>query len=100
MLKTKHCISILFGLAACAAMAGSTNELPKFDEVYQLLRAHLNGATEADLNRAAVEGLLSELKSGAMLVGDAATATESLPATTALGKSMIYDDSFAYLRVL
>jgi C-terminal processing protease CtpA/Prc len=81
-------------------MAGSTNELPKFDEVYQLLRAHLNGATEADLNRAAVEGLLAELKSGAMLVGDAATATESLPATTALGKSMIYDDSFAYLRVL
>ena len=99
MLKIKQCVSILFCVAACAVMAGSTNELPKFDEVYQLLRAHLNGATEADLNRAAVEGLLAELKSGAMLVGGAA-ATESLPAASALGKSMVFDDSFAYLRVL
>jgi hypothetical protein len=99
MLKIKHGVSILFCVAAGAVMAGSTNELPKFDEVYQLLRAHLNGATEADLNRAAVEGLLAELKSGAMLVGGAA-ATESLPAASALGQSVIYDDSFACFRVL
>ena len=71
-LKIKHCVSILFCLAACAGWAGSTNQLPQFDEVYQLLRAHLNGASEADLNRAAVEGLLDQLKSSAMLVGGAA----------------------------
>ena len=98
-LKIIHCFSIFFGLAACAAVAGSTNELPKFDEVYQLLRAHLNGSSEADLNRAAVEGLLAQLKSGAMLVGGGA-AGEEAPAPSTLGKSIIYDDSFAYLRVL
>jgi C-terminal processing protease CtpA/Prc len=98
-LKIKHCVSILFSLAACAAVAGSTNELPKFDEVYQLLRAHLNGASEADLNRAAVEGLLAQLKSGAMLVG-AAAAGEEAPAASTLGKSIIYDEAYAYFRVL
>ena len=79
-------------------MAGPTNEWPKFDEVYQLLRAHLKGASEGDLNRAAVEGLLAQLKSGAMLVGGAAGA--EAPAASALGKSMVYDDSYAYFRVL
>ncbi len=86
-------------MAAGAAVGGSTNELPKFDEIYQLLRAHLNGASEADLNRAAVKGLLAQLKSGAMLVG-AAAAGEEAPAPSTLGKSVIYDDSYAYFRVL
>ena len=88
---------MLFCLAACAGWASSTNELPKFDEVYQLLRANLNGSSEADLNRAAVEGLLARLKTGAMLVGGPGEAT---PAPTTLGKTIVYDDSFAYFRVL
>jgi hypothetical protein len=86
-------------MAACAVMAGSTNEPPKFDEVYQLLRAHLNGANDAELNRAAVEGLLAELKSSAMLVG-AAEAAGPAPAASPLGKSIVYDDSYACFRVL
>ncbi|MGA2556156.1 MAG: S41 family peptidase [Verrucomicrobiota bacterium] len=98
-MKIKYCVWILCGLAAGAAVAGPTNEWPKFDEVYQLLRAHLNGASEAELNRAAVEGLLAQLKSGAMLAGGGAAGEES-PAPSALGKSMVYDDSYAYFRVL
>ena len=98
-LKIKHCVSMAFCLAACAGWAGSTNALPKFDEVYQLLRAHLKGASEADLNRAAVEGLLEQLKSGAMLAGGGA-AGEETPAASTLGKSIIYDDAYAYFRVL
>lgn len=86
-------------LAACAGRAASTNDLPKFDEVYQLLRANLNGASEADLNRAAVEGLLDQLKSSAMLAGEAAPGAEA-SAVSPLGKSIVYDDSFAYFRVL
>ena len=96
---TKLCVSIVCCLAACAGWAGSTNEWPKFDEVYQLLRANLNGASEADLNRAAVEGLLDQLKSGAMLAGGGADGGETA-AHPALGKSMIYDDCYAYFRVL
>ena len=98
-LKIKHSVSILFCLAACAGWAGSTNDPPKFDEVYQLLRAHLNGASESDLNRAAVEGLLDQLKSSAMLAGGAAAGGEA-PAASPLGQSIVYDDSFAYFRVL
>jgi len=97
-LKIIHCVSILFSLAACAGLAGPANDPPKFDEVYQLLRTNLNGLSEADLNRAAVEGLLAQLKSGAMLVAPGAAGEEA--ATPALGKSVIYDDSYAYFRVL
>ena len=89
----------MFCLAACAGWAGSTNDLPKFDEVYQLLRANLNGASEADLNRAAVEGLLDQLKSGAMLAGGPASGREAR-AASALGQPIVYDDSFAYFPVL
>jgi hypothetical protein len=98
-LNIKLCLSILFCLAACAGRAGSTNELPKFDEVWQLLRANLNGSSEADLNRAAVLGLLDQLKSGAMLAGAARDGEGAAPAAT-LGQSVIYDDSYACLRVL
>jgi hypothetical protein len=98
-LKIKHSVSILFCLAACAGWAASTNDLPKFDEVYQLLRANLTGASDADLNRAAVRGLLDQLKSSAMLASGPAD-VEPAPAAPALGKPIIYDDSFAYFRVL
>ena len=98
-LKIKHCASILFCLAACAGWAGPANDPPQFDEVYLLLRAHLNGTSEADLNRAAVDGLLAQLKSSAMLIGPA-PAGEAAPADSALGDSIIYDDSYAYFRVL
>jgi hypothetical protein len=98
-LKIKHSVSILFCLAACAGWAASTNDTPKFDEIFQLLRANLNGASEADLNRAAVEGLLDQLKSSAMLTGGAVDAGAA-SAVSPLGKSIVYDDSFAYFRVL
>jgi hypothetical protein len=98
-LKIKHCVWILFCLAACAGWAAPANDPPQFDEVYQLLRAHLDGTSEADLNRAAVDGLLAQLKSSAMLIGPA-PAGEAAPADSALGNSIIYDDSYAYFRVL
>jgi C-terminal processing protease CtpA/Prc len=98
-LKIKLCVSILLALAACAGRAGSTNDPPRLDEVYQLLRANLNGSTEADLNRAAVEGLLAQLKSSAMLLSAPASGEEAAPAPL-LGKPLIYDDSYAYIPVL
>ena len=88
----------MISLAAGAGFASSTNELPKFDEVYQLLRANLNGVSDADLNRAAVQGLLAQFQSSAMLVGSPAADTS--PAADPLGKTAIYDDSYAYFRVL
>jgi hypothetical protein len=96
-LRITYFITLWLGLAAGAGFAGGTNDLPPFDEVNQLLRAHLKGASEADLNRAAVQGLLTEFNSSAMLVGG--EATES-PPVAPLGKSAIYDNAYAYFRVL
>src|SRR5213082_1308846 len=42
----------------------ATNEAPDFKEVYELLRANLAGTDEAGLNRAAVQGLLTQLAPG------------------------------------
>jgi C-terminal processing protease CtpA/Prc len=95
----KFLIPLGLWLAAGAAFAAATNDLPKFDEVYQLLRANLNGTSEADLNRAAVRGLLAQLSSDAMLVGVAEAGGET-PDSPPLGKSIIYDNSYAYFRVL
>lgn len=96
-MKIKPFIALALWLPACAVLA-DTNDLPKFDEVYQLLRSNLNHTTEADLNAAAVRGLLSQLSSNAMLVG-ADVATGDSAAARPLGKSLIYDEYYAYFRV-
>jgi len=83
-------------MASGAAWAGSTNELPKYDEVFQLLRTNLNGVSDAELNSAGVQGLLARFQTSAMLVdSDAALSGHSAP----LDKALIYDDSYAYFRV-
>jgi hypothetical protein len=97
-LKIKLSIALALCLPACAALADVTNDLPKFDEVYQLLRSNLKNTSETALNDAAVRGLLSQLSSNAMLVG--AEAGDGASASShRLSKSLIYDDSYVYLRV-
>ena len=103
-----------FLVAASAGFAATTNEikldnarsenvaklpvpehLPKFDELYQLLRTNLGGVTETDLDRAVVKGLLNQLQSQVTLVGG----TSNSPAASAgVSKAIIYDNSFAYFR--
>lgn len=95
----KFLLTLGLWLAAGAAFAAATNDLPQFDEVYQLLRSNLNGISEADLNRAAVRGLLAQLSADAMLLGGAEAAGET-PDSPPLGKSIICDNSYAYFRVL
>lgn len=112
-------LAILISMAASAAWASSTNELPqydgvnqpdgsasgpyqrnelpKYDEIYQLLRAHLNGVSDAELNNAAVQGLLDHFQSSAMLVDNGAAVTSD--STAPLEKALVYDDSYAYIRV-
>ena len=90
----KFLITLGWWLAAGPAFAAATNDLPQFDEVYQLLRSNLNGISQADLNRAAVRGLLAQLSADAMLVGGAEAAGET-PDSPPLGKSIIYDNSYA-----
>jgi len=79
---------------ACAAPAGVP---PNLDEVYQLLRSNLDGVSQANLDRAAVKGLLEQLPGQVMLEESNSAAIP--PASDTLGKIALYDDSYAYVRI-
>src|SRR5579885_1253833 len=95
----------IFGAATAALLAlpatghaeVGTNSTPSFKEVYDLIREHLAGETEADLNRDAVQGLLQQLHSKVSLVANqtSPTATSDAPV---LVKSALYEGPVAYLR--
>jgi len=75
-------------------VAGAENP-PDFDEVRGLVREHLAGTSDSDLNRASVEGLLNSLRGKVRLVGtDAPT-----PTNAAITKVTIIDDHIACLRI-
>ena len=85
--------SLLLAGGGLSARADSTNA-PDFKEVYQLLLAHLPGATDDALNQTAVAGLLAQLPGRAEILGDTAPAGNLPPV-----KAAIIDQSVAYLRV-
>ena len=90
------------GLAAALAWpaAGRAAEAntPDFKEVYDLIRSHLAGESEADLDQSAVRGLLTELHSKVALVNDG-TGTNATPTGPLVAKSALFDGPVAYLRV-
>lgn len=78
--------------------AASTNAAPDFQEVYELLRSHLTGVSEAELNRATVEGLLTNLRGKVSLL--AADGSSGEKATGPLvTRTMLLEGDAAYLRV-
>jgi hypothetical protein len=83
----------------CAWGADTTNSAPDFKEVYDLLRTNLTGATDDNLNRAAIAGLLSRFPGKVSLVGGAADGAANPQGGTALSKSAIIENSVAYLRI-
>ena len=54
----------------CVWGADTTNPAPDFKEVYDLLRTNLTGATDENLNRAAVQGLVSQFPGKVSLVAE------------------------------
>jgi hypothetical protein len=71
---------------------------PDFKEVYDLVRAHLAGESEARLNEAAVQGLLSKLSPRVALVtnGSAAMVASEVPPVS---KSSVFEGDILYVRV-
>src|ERR1035437_5044181 len=65
-------------------------QAPEFKEVYDLIRAHLAGTSEAQLNQAAVGALVSGLAPRVSLVTNAAAASVA-GATPLVIKSSVYD---------
>jgi C-terminal processing protease CtpA/Prc len=91
------CGLLVFSGAQTRAI-GQTHEAPDFKEVYDLIREHLGGATESDLNRAAVQGLTSALAPRVSLVTNG-PADEASGSGELLLKSSLYDGDIAYLRI-
>src|ERR1700722_16354338 len=76
----------------------ATNAVPDFKEVYDLVRSHLAGESEADLNRAAVQGLLNQLHSKVSLVSGTSE-TNKPDEGPLLSKAIVYEGTIACLRV-
>lgn len=97
-LRKNAIIGMLMALATggMTAWAQATNELPDYQDVYNLVRehAHISGP---ELNRAAVEGLLAELAPKVKLVtNEAGAATEDGPAVS---RTSLFNGDIAYARV-
>jgi len=76
-----------------------TNPAPDFKEVYDLLRTNLAGATDDNLNRAAIEGLLSRFPGKVSLVGGATDGSAIPQGGAGFGKSAVLENDVVYLRV-
>jgi hypothetical protein len=72
-------------------------ESPEFREVYDVIRAHLAGANDAELNRAAVEGLVAALAPKVSLLSRPG-ATNGASAVL-VSKPALFDGAIAYVRV-
>lgn len=83
-------------LAVTPAPADTTNAAPDFNEVFNLVRSHLAGVTEAELNQAAVEGLLSALRGKVTIVGAGEPGRTNAPA---LAAARLLESNIAYVRL-
>jgi hypothetical protein len=95
-LKIFNCAIAGGVLLTGSTRATDTNATPDFKEVYQLLRDNLPGATDENLNRAAVDGLLGKFPGKVSFAGGS---MEISSTNAALNKSLMLEDDVAYLRV-
>ncbi len=83
---------------ASLARAEVTNAAPDFKEVYDLIRANLAGVSDADLNQAAVQGLIEQLHAKVALVSGPNDST-SVPEAPVAVQSAMYDGGIGRLRI-
>jgi hypothetical protein len=89
----------IFVAAAVHSPAAETNEVPRFQEIYDLLRKNLAEATDTELNRAAVEGLIYKLHPYAAIINPKENAPPPAKPTAVISHTTTYDDHYGYLRV-
>lgn len=91
-------LAALLALVGQVSVPAQTNtSTPDFQEVYDLIRQHATGVTPAELDRAAVQGLVNALgpKVALETKNAAANASENHPLT----KTMVFEGNIAYLRI-
>jgi hypothetical protein len=85
------------GVWALPVAAGADPQ--NFSEVYDAVRAHLAGATDAELNRAAVQGLVWALGPKVQLLTNRTEGGPAADGAALVSKTTLFDDGIGYLRV-
>lgn len=85
-------------LAGQARAGVATNPPPSFREVYDLIRTNLAGATDADLEQAAVEGLVKQLQPRVQLVGGPSE-TNAAARRVTLSEATVFDGPVGYFQI-
>jgi hypothetical protein len=95
-MKMKQLLGLIagFGLAVTAQAAS-----PSFEEVYSILRTNLVGISEADLQKASVEGLLGRLGNKALLLTNGASKAEMNAPQPTIANSSVFESNYGYLRL-
>jgi len=93
-------LAALLGVLTAApnGIAASTNVAPDFQEIYDLLKSNLTGISDAELNRAAVDGLLTNLRGKVSLLADD-KASQQKATGSSVTKAVVLEEDVAYLRV-
>lgn len=74
-------------------------EPAQFRELYELLRANLTGASEADLNRAAVEGLIEQLGPKVALINGQTSISDGETNGHVASRASVFESAYGYLRL-
>lgn len=85
-------------LAASMVLLKAASDAPDFKEVYELLREHLGGVSQAELNQAAVDGLLAKLDSRAWLIDPSKTSSAETNVAP-VSSSAVFDEHYGYVRI-
>jgi hypothetical protein len=90
------CLLAGLGGPACLSAAEPQNPLPPFQEVYDQLRQNLPGISKAELDKAALEGLVEKLRGRVQVPG---LNTGSTSNSASVLRSRVFDGQFGYVRV-
>lgn len=93
-----HRAALAVLMAGVVSVEAQSNNSPEFNEVFQLIKENLAGKTPADLDRAAVQGLVSQLQPRVSIVSGSENSKSQSDAPT-LVKSVLFDGPIAYFRV-
>lgn len=84
--------------AASYSLAQTNGTSPSFQEVYDLVRQHDSGVSEAELNRAAVQGLISALGPRVSLVTNGVAGGGSAEVKP-VSQAKFFEGDIAYFRI-
>ena len=87
-------INLLLPLALAATTTLAANVGGGFDEVHELLRKNLTGVTDAELEQAAIHGLIDQLHPLVSVVTNTGAVTDITP----LAATSVFEGTYAYFR--